>query len=253
MKHSLSALRNRAQQALHRASAAASRMADALWYGHPTPMHPPAHARGQVWAVGLQGPALLAFHQWQHDGTQSTPNDCATVCVAMAVNIALRLHADGKSAPLRHATLARLLDRAPLHAWRLFRIPFVGAMPPGRTAAALNYLASRQRVAGENRPWQARTSSKNTLDDLFSTLVAGKLSILFGVWEDGTPHAMLLAGYDAPRDTWRILDPGLPPQEGTGKPLFRRMNSDQLHAWWGRRCPWYPRYTMVTLNARPAT
>ncbi len=157
-------------------------------------------------------------------------------------------------APAQHGELANLLNKAPATGIWPYRVPVVGAMPPGRTAAAMNRFAEEMHRWGYEATWRAEVSGKNNVDDLIDNLQNGNPTILFGVWESPgpgrpeVPHAMVLAGYDANTDTWKILDPGDAPDPATGMANFREMSTAELEDWWGRRCPWYQRYTTVTIN-----
>jgi uncharacterized protein YukE len=229
-----------------RAVEGAGAIADGLWYGFPRHMEPPGNVTGQAWVNGLTEDQLLSLDQWQNDGTQTTPNDCSVTAMAIVANMALQLEGYTTGAPVQHGELARLLDQAPSQIFRFYRVPTVGAMPPGRTAAALNRLAEEMHRWGYERAWTAEVSGHNTVDDLIRNLQEGNPTIIFGVWPNGTPHAMVVAGYDAGNDRWMILNPAQNP--ATAPTPFYEMSTSELEEWWGRRTPWYQRYTAVVLT-----
>ncbi len=109
------------------------------------------------------------------------------------------------------------------------------------------------RRAGFPQAWTAVASGHNTVDHLIENIQEGNPTILYGVWNDGTPHAMVLAGYDADNDQWEILDPGLGPDPITNLPRYRDMSTSQLETWWGRRYFAFQRNTtvVVTLDEAP--
>jgi uncharacterized protein YukE len=239
---------------------------DAAWYGFPSSGGLPSGLSGQIWMAGYTEADLLDLHQWQYDGTESTPNDCATTSMSVVINQALiTLGYPGE--PAQHGEMALILDSAPEQIFRIYRFPAStptirinmtalgnivvepkGAMPPSGAVAALNQLADEMRGAGIPSAWTAVASGNNNVGDLIDNLQNGRPTIIFGVWEDGTPHAMVLAGYDADMDTWKILDPGTRPDRITGVPRFREMDTQQLETWWGSRYFAYQRDTMVTFN-----
>jgi hypothetical protein len=239
---------------LHRAAQASEDIIDASWFGFRRSMNPPDPSVGQLWLNGFTEPDLLSLHQYQYDGTELTRNDCATTSMAMVVNMALQTLGYTGNEPTQHGELAYLLNKAPMTGIWPYRVPVVGAMPPGRTAAALNRFAEEMHRWGYDLAWTAEATGKNTVDDLINNLQDGNPTVLFGVWESSkpgrpeVPHAMVLVGYDANTDLWKILDPGNPPDPATGVPRFREMNTAELEDWWGRRCPWYQRYTTVVLD-----
>lgn len=239
---------------LHRATRASEGIIDASWFGFRRSMNPPDPAVGQLWLNGFTEHDLLSLHQYQYDGTELTPNDCATTSMAMVTNLALQTLGYTSSEPAQHGELAHLLNNAPMTGIWPYRVPVVGAMPPGRTAAALNRFAEEMHRGGYDMAWTAEVTGKNSVDDLINNLQDGNPTVIFGVWESSgpsspeVPHAMVLAGYDANTDVWKILDPGNPPDPATGAPRFREMSTAELEDWWGRRCPWYQRYTTVVIN-----
>jgi len=234
---------------------------DTAWYGFPASGGPPTGVSGQLWLSGLTDTQLLHTHQWQYDGTQSTPNDCATTSMSMVINQTLNL-LGYQGDPAQHGEMAGLLDSAPGRIFRIYRVPACvptirlgqmviesrGAMPPGGTADALNQFANEMREAGYPQAWTAEVSGHNTVDDLIDNIQNGNPTILYGVWDNGTPHAMVLAGYDASNDVWKILDPGNAPDPITNAPSFLEMHTSDLEEWWGRRYFAYQRNTTVVLK-----
>jgi hypothetical protein len=254
-----------ADEIINFAKASPSLAIDAAWYGFPTSGGLPTGLSGQIWLAGFNEADLLDLHQWQNDGTESTPNDCATTSMSMVINQALiTLGYPGE--PAQHGEMALILDSAPEQIFQMYRIPAGtptirlnmaalgnivleprGAMPPSGTLAALNQLADEMHRAGIPASWTAEASGHNNLGDLSDNLQNGKPTILYGV-ENGIPHAMVLAGYDADNDVWKILDPGLGPDPITNDPRFLEMDSQQLETWWGGRYFAYQRNTIVVLE-----
>ncbi|MBL7162250.1 MAG: C39 family peptidase [Anaerolineales bacterium] len=229
-----------------------------VWYGSRTSMSPPKNLSGQLWLDGITKAQLLSPHQHQLDGTESTPNDCNTTSMAMVVNQVLNILGYSGN-PAQHGELAILLDSHPFR----FRIPAgftdaEGVMPPGGVVHALNIFALELQRYGYPKTWTAESTGRNTVNDLISNLQNGYPTIIFGVWENkpiyplaegDPPHAMVVAGYDASKDKWMILDPGHPlPFNPSNPPEFRKMTTTELEEWWGRRFPLWQRYTMVTVK-----
>jgi hypothetical protein len=257
--------------------------ADGLYFGERTPMAPPEGVEGMLWLNGLTAEQLSAIHQYQLDGSQTTPNDCAVTAMAMAINMAReQLGITGE--PVQHGALARLLDQAGAQSelgqrLRLladgfqpgdipgliggagegsgltvpFRIPAglqpgEGAMPPGGMEAALNWYAEGHLPEGSGS-WTATASSGNNVNDLIRNLQEGNPTILYGVGssDDGRvqiPHTVVVAGYDASTRMWQILDPGYGPEVQP-----QPWSTARLEEWWGRKYFAYPRYTIVVLEA----
>ncbi len=207
--------------------------------------------------------ALLSTHQWQLDGTESTPNDCTVTSIAMTVNQAITLLGAPlfPEGPLQHGTLARIMDRRPF----LYRIPAWfpkfgqtdgrGATPPWGARMMLNHYARRLRRMGQVRAWEASVSSGNTPEDLKRNIENGYPTIIFGVWSNGTPHAITVAGYDSANDHWLLLDPASQLPDRETRKDFHRWRTPQLRAWWvgwelalGLTIPIYKAGTMITLK-----
>ncbi len=229
-----------------------SRWLDRLWYGLSQErgvMHRLALVLTPEWLGGLPPARLLTTHQHQRDGRQTTPNDCVVVSMAMVIHQALLL-AGYQDIRVPYPDLARAMDRAPLYGRGFYRVPFVGAVPPGRAAAALRCLADAFVAHGHPRPWRVGLRGRVPIEQLVTHLREGRPSILYGVWPDGMPHAVVLAGYDPHIDRWYILDPSHPsPYRGAAE--FARWSTDQLLDWWGRRYFAYQRYTVVWLYDIP--
>jgi len=225
---------------------------DRLWYGLPQP-EPEAlpHPRSEapLWLGGLTPAQLLATHQHQRDGRETTPNDCAVVSMAMVIHQALLL-AGYTDIRVPYPDLARAMDRAPFYGRGFYRVPFVGAVPPGRAAAALRCIAQAFVSDGHPRPWRVHLRGRLTQERLLFHLRAGYPTILYGVGHLGIPHAVVLAGYDATADQWYILDPAYP-WPYRGRPEFARWSPSQLARWWGRRYFAYQRYTALWLAEIP--
>ncbi len=228
------------------------RWMDKWWYGEPAAEDTVAvldTVSTALWLAGLTPAQLLATHQHQRDGRQTTPNDCAVVSMAMVIHQALLL-AGYHRVHVPYPDLARAMDLAPFFGLGFYRVPFVGAVPPGRAAAALRCLARAFVAHGYPRPWRVKVQGRLRLADLVERLRLGHPTILYGVWPDGMPHAVVLAGYDPLTDQWYLLDPGYPlpyrPQ-----PMFARWPTATLLDWWGRRYFAYQRYTAVWLSDIP--
>ncbi len=224
---------------------------DAWWYGQPWPLEralvvvPPQ----PVWLGGLTPRTLLLTHQHQFDGRQTTPNDCAVAGMAMLIHQALLL-AGYHDVQVPYHRLARALDRAPLYGLGFYRVPFVGALPPGRAAAALRCLARAFVAHGHPRPWRVHVRGRLHFDRLLRHLILGYPTMLYGVGDTGVPHAMVVVGYDPATDRWALLDPAFP-QPYRGKPALRTCSSARLLAWWQRRYFAYQRRTAVWLSDIP--
>lgn len=237
---------------------------DALIYGFASAQGPPTGVTRQLWVNGLDRQSLLSSHQHQYDGTQSTPNDCATTSMSMVINQAFSV-LGYPDALAQHGELAQMLDSAPGEIHEIFRVPagfpgihFLGidaeprgAMPPLGAEAALNRFADEMEAAGYPRPWAVELRGQSTPQDLIANLQEGKPTIIFGVGS-GVPHARVLAGYDGANDVWSILDPGYP-YDSRAPAEFLQVSTAELEKWWGERYFAYERNTMVvlTLGAGP--
>jgi uncharacterized protein YukE len=237
---------------------------DALVYGFPSAQGPPTGVTGQLWVSGLDRQSLLSSHQHQYDGTESTPNDCATTSMSMVINQAFSVLGYPDSLT-QHGDLAPMLDSAPGEILRLYRVPEgfpgihllgidaepQGAMPPLGAAAALNMFADEMEETGFPRPWTAELRGQSTPQDLVANLQEGKPTMIFGVGS-GIPHARVLAGYDGANDVWSILDPGYP-YDSNAPAQFLQISTAELEKWWGEWYFAYERNTMVvlTLGAGP--
>ncbi len=202
---------------------------------------------------------LSQTHQWQYDGSQTTPNDCVVTCLAMVIHQARRLQGLSGASPA-HGELARAIDSPPLRTWRWYRLPPTfphlgkldvrGATPPDGAVAAFNRYATLLQRGGERFEWQATRARAFSFKPLLDQLENGCPTILFGV-ENRTPHAVVPVGYDPRHQQWLILDPGYamtPQNEGRF-----RWSSARLAAWWGERHLAFRRYTMVVIRSTDAT
>ncbi len=224
---------------------------DRYWYGRPRtrpPNWPPALS-SPLWLGGLPPRTLLATHQHQHDGRQTTPNDCAVASMTMIIHQALLL-AGHDEVHISYADLARAMDRAPLYGRWFYRVPWVGAVPPGRAAAALRCLAQAFVRHGSSRPWRTYLRGRQTVHHLVEHLRQGQPTLLYGRWPNGLPHVVVLAGYEAAADRWYILDPAYP-SPYKGRPAFRVWSTAELCTWWGHRYFAYQRYTALWLADIP--
>ncbi|NPA31538.1 MAG: hypothetical protein GXO37_06020 [Chloroflexi bacterium] len=220
---------------------------DRLWYGaRQTPAPPPTPARRVHWLAGLSPQQLLATHQHQFDGRQTTPNDCAVASMAMIIHQALWL-AGYDDIRVPYPDLARAMDRAPLYGLGFYRLPFIGAVPPGRAAAALRCLGRAFVRHGHPRPWRVHLRGRLPIAQLVTHLHSGYPTLLYGAWHNGVPHAVVVAGYDPFVDRWYILDPAYP-QPYDGRPHFAHWSTAFLESWWGRRYFAYQRYTAIWLT-----
>lgn len=225
---------------------------DAFLFGIRVSLTPPS-SPGQITLGGMSENDLTQTHQWQYDGSQTTPNDCVPTCLAMVIHQARLLQRLSGTSP-RHGELARAMDSPPLRAWRWYRVPAAfphlgrldvrGATPPGGAAAAFNRFAALRRRAGEPFEWRAACTTGNSFQQLIGQLAAGFPTILFGV-ENRTPHAVVPVGYAPGREQWLILDPGY---------AMTPQNEARFHwscasfaAWWGERHLAFRRYTMVII------
>ncbi len=222
---------------------------DRLWYGRPQTPRPPSYTGPPLWLGRLTPTTLLGTHQHQYDGRQTTPNDCAVACTAMLIHQALTL-AGHRQVHVPYPALARAMDRAPLYGLGFYRVPFVGALPPGRAAAALRCLARAFVRHGQPRPWRVHLQGRCQADCLVRNLRQGYPTMIYGVWPNGMPHTVVVVGYDPATDHWHLLDPGHPAPY-TGRPAFRVWSTAALYAWWGRRYFAYQRYTALWLSDIP--
>jgi len=231
-----------------------SHLLDRLWYGpvqpepDPEVLAPILEGRS-LWLGGLTPAQLLTTHQHQRDGRETTPNDCAVVSMAMIIHQALWL-AGYTDIRVPYPDLARAMDRAPLYGRGFYRVPFVGAVPPGRAAAALRCIAQAFVADGHPRPWRVRLQGHMTQEALLFHLRAGYPTILYGVGHTGVPHAVVLAGYDPALKQWHILDPAYP-WPYRGRAAFARWSPEELARWWHRRYFAYKRYTALWLTDIP--
>gem|GEM_PF-2873114 len=226
-------------------------VAESVWiyifdlYGPPQAIDPPSGVDGTLLTTGFSAQQLHDFHQWQLDGTQTGPNDCAVTSMAMAINMALNSLGYTEGQPVQHGELARVLDQG------LYRVPGVGAMAPGCTEAALNQFATDLERQGYTRTWTTEATSANSVDDLVLNLERGNPIIVYGVGEWGdqeVPHARVLVGYDPDQDEWLFLDPAYNWDDNTEPDELYRVPTSDFNDWWGYHCPWYQPYTMITIE-----
>lgn len=190
--------------------------------------------------AGVSEHQILEAHQYQFDGTHPNRNEC-TLC-SMTMLLELGTGALGQVVDFKAAALGRAMDRIP---FRHLRFPAWfpgpgGATHPRAAEMGLRSAIRRLRNAGIAYHWWPVRLSHQTPGDLIAALEDGHPTLIYGVGSTGIPHVVVPVAHE--NETWRVLDPGFPPEH---QPM--QWSQGQLMSWWVNYWIWYPRGTMVSL------
>jgi hypothetical protein len=200
----------------------------------------------ELWLGGLSEGTIASTHQYQLDGNQSNPNECAVTSLAMAVTLLLREQGIN-DITLQYHLLAAELDENWFYFRRIpgnFQYGGGATHPTGIASAAAWISISIEGMGYDGFDWDLKAGG--TTDELIHNLEEGNPTIIYGVHGQNMdiPHAMVVVGYSQENDEWALLDPARSPN--TKKP-FRIMNSSELLSFWTNFSFLYGQGTMITL------
>lgn len=179
---------------------------------------------------------FLHYFQSQRDGP--TPNECVTTSALMCMNMVkdwAAVQQGQRFEPDRNiAEYTSELDALGLRGWRYrfsTKSPLPGMMTPWQAITALKDF-SKGLHEKYGKSLKVTLSARHNLLDLIKQLRAGSIILIHGAWPmtldrskkqlgynpllaflGGTPHTMLLIGYDGNTSQWLLLNPADPRPE----------------------------------------
>jgi Bacterial Ig domain/Bacterial Ig-like domain len=247
---------------------------DEHFYDYNGPHDPPQGVQGQI-TLNFPSP-IESYHQNQYNIHGNTgPVECVTTSAVSAVNMMNEWAAQQVGAtPLTDINIVDFTDSLnslgpqavryrdePGHTRYLGIAQTGGWMHPRNQM--LNLLNDYSTVLDQQYgcSYQVQQTSGNDVNDLIDNLQNNRITLIHGVWDDdpmvdangkidylhllgGTPHTMMVTGYDATTDQWRMLD--------TGGNAFTYMSTEELYdTFWGRHYifnTYTPRFTITTIT-----
>lgn len=260
-------------------------------YGYQGAPERPNFSSGKIWAMpdmalrypwatdmpdeALQPGEKYFLHYYQNQGYGPTKNECVTTSAITIMNIlkdwvAVRQNRQAEADKLL-PDYTRELDDRRVWGW-LYRFStdswLPGMMTPWQAVIALrDHAAYLKEEYGKS--FEVKLSVGHTVDDLIERMRAGKIMLIHGAWQKllssprekdkhlaymgGTPHTMVLTGYDGDSDHWILLDPGYPRLADKTKPPVKpdlhKMTTENLLKFWGRQFLFYPtRFAITTIT-----
>ena len=230
------------------------------------------------WATNMPEGALKPgeqyfLHYYQNQGYGPTLNECVTTSAITIMNILKDWVAIRQGQSIEADKLlpdyTKKLDERGIWGWR-YRFStnswLPGMMTPWQAIIALKDHATHlKEVYGKS--YKIKLSVEHTVDDLIQLMREGKIMLLHGAWQKvltnlpdkdrylaylgGTPHTMVLIGYEGEDDRWILLNPAHPwPVDKTKppvKPVLYHMTTKGLLEFWGRQFLFYPTRFAITI------
>lgn len=244
-------------------------------YGYHGPAVPPAGLKpaGRLWLTipGVKSSAPVNYLHKHYYVNQMppgwpSPNECVTAAMIQGMNMMQDALAARFGFPgIPHADLASFaaaFDARGPGAWLTrppANVPIFGGMLLPQLAVQVLKAHARRLRKDHGCGYRVALTSHNTVDDLIGNLRNGYPTSIHvsqpvslfkdGKYSDyrallgGAPHTVTLAGYDAKKDTWLILDPSPYAVKD-----YTRWDTPKLMNLWGRKFLFYPPF----LSIRPA-
>lgn len=216
------------------------------------------------------------LYYFQSQGYGPTPNECVTTSTLISMNMIKDWLASQHGHPIEPIQsieeYTHYLDSIGLRGWR-YRFsthsPLPGMMTPWQAVIALkDFARGLQKKYGKS--FRVKLSAGHKLDDIIDQLREGSLILIHGAWQTtldrsnknfrynvlhalmgGTPHTMILIGYDSAVLQWLLLNPADPwpvNKHSQVTPKIYKMTTQQLMEFWGRRFLFYPpRFSFTTI------